>query len=498
MDIKLPEPKIKHFVDWCIARGGNVANTGFKAFSPMFPSYCNPSIYYDPTIDRFRLVQRTVSYTLHASTGDNWSEYGPLHYIIPQERYNWLETRNYYGETADPMSGNWNFREIQMLPRQQQWTFHGLEDARIYSENGDILAIGVRRDDNPTGVGRMNAVSLSITDQEVKEEKTVKIKAPGDDTAYCIKNQSIITDLPHCLIDTFNPLHIIHWDTCGRVETVVKKDKVKGLADSTYDMYRGSSQTIPFNGGHLTIVHTCTLYYTGNNRKFARYLHQFIEYDKHWNIKRTSPLFSFNDFYVEFCCGLTQKDDNLYISFALQDNCSFILQTTISDINTFLDGATDTMGTSIWSSTPDLDIMYETAMDYYRRKDYAGAYTWFSRIVDLTDGSIRLNYNSRFMMARCVADMGHRDSSELGLWYRCIDSDPTRREGYYALSMYYHCRGNHAAAEHYLHEALLYTNSLPLVYYDIAGLENIYRWVMKESPHYELIQDHSLNPRKVF
>ena len=482
-DIRLPEPDIKHFVAWCIHNGGEVAHIPFTQFNSMYPSYCNPSIFYDKTTDTFRLIQRNVSYTLHHTHGEHWTPWGPLQYAIPQERYNWLETRNFYGECKDPMKDDWNFHEIKMVERQQMWEFRGLEDARLVDWNGNLYGIGVRRDDNPTGVGRMNAM---LIDRETKNEQySIKIKAPGDDKAYCIKNQSIITDMPYHLIDTFNPLHIIKFDTAyGNVETVVKKEKVKGLSDEGYDMMRGSSQTIPWKDGHLTIVHTCTMWYTANKRKYARYLHAFIEYDKDWNIRRMSPLFSFNDDMVEFCTGMTMKDDDLYISFALQDNVSYIVKVPAPMINQFIEEAHDVTDSTVWGATPDQRELFNYAMDFFNKGDYSAAYTWFLHAVDI----FPYTYNEQFMMARSIANLGHRDVFEHGMWYLCYRHDPNRPEAAAAIAEYYRYRGNYPAAAHWAVEAYNKVKAHPChVFFSDKDIENIYRWSMWETSEYDKV-----------
>lgn len=481
-DIKLPEPQVKHFVAWCLHNGGEVAPIKFDKYNSMYPSYCNPSIFYDERADIFRLIQRNVSYTLHHTHKDFWTPWGPLQYAIPQERFNWLETRNFYGECKDPMNDDWNFHEIKMNERKQMWEFRGLEDVRIVNWEGNIFGIGVRRDDNPNGVGRMNAM---LIDQETKDESySVKIKAPGEDKAYCIKNQSIITDMPYHLIDTFNPLHIIKFDVTGNVETIVKKDKVEGLSDEGYDMMRGSTQTIPWKDGHLTIVHTCTMWYTANKRKYARYVHAFVEYDKDWNIRRMSPLFSFNDDMVEFCTGMTMKDNDLYISFALQDNCSYILKVSANMIDQFITWAGDTDDTTIWGNYPDQRELFNYAMEYFNKGDYSAAYTWFLHAVDI----FPYTYNEQFMMARCIANLGHRDVYESGMWYLCYKHDPNRPEACAAIAEYYRYRGQYPQAAHWATEAYNKVKAHPCqVFFNDKAIEQIYRNALWETSDYDKV-----------
>lgn len=486
--INLREPDVNNFVNYALSVGGEVSNTGFKGFSSHFPAYCNPSIFWDG--DRFLMNQRTVSYFIHGTSKDNYDSWGPLHYVIQTERFNWLETVNYMGVSDNPMEG-FNFKQIEMKERKHQWEFHGLEDVRVVRWNGILYGIGVRRDDNPTGRGRMELCRL---DDNFNEIDSVKLKAPDENT-YCVKNWMPVTDMPFHFIDTANPLRIVKADPeTGDVEVVVQKDKQPILEG--FDMPRGSSQCIPFKDGHLTIIHTCQMYYTGNNRKYARYLHAFIYYNKNWEIEKVSPLFSFDDLFIEFCCGMTAKDNDIYISFALQDNISYVMKMPTEALWEFVCGhiSSEVEDDSLWGGKPSQKAVFDYAMGLYKVKDYAGAYTWFQKSVDLFD-----DYNARYMLARTVADMEHRDSSEIGAWILCLESDPKRPEGYMGAAGYYRWRNHYPEAAYFAKIAMqnYVTYNKPLFWYTDEQFHNLYKWVMKETSEYDMV-DKSLKARKAF
>jgi hypothetical protein len=462
----------------------------------MWPAYCNPSIYYDKKDNIFHMIQRNVSYVLNGSKGMLWDGYGPLRYSIPQERFNWLETRNWFGSCKDPMAGEWNFKEIEMKPRNQMWEFRGLEDARCVRWNGKLYAIGVRRDDNPTGVGRMEIVEL---DEQGNEVRAVKMKGPGEDNQYCIKNVVPITDMPGWFIyKAANPVTLLGVNLqTGEISSIIERP-TEGLFKE-FDMPRGSSHCIPWGeeGHHLTIIHLCTMYYLGNGRKFARYYHAFIEYNEVWYVERVSPLFSFDDLYVEFCCGMAQKDNNIYISFALQDNCSYILEVDASVIDKFMDKAGDVDNTpthTIWDKKPLQSQLFSHASNLYNSGDMAGAYTWFSKIVDL----YVYTYNERFMCARSIADLGHRDSAEIGLWMDVIEYDPTRPEGYCAIANYYFCRGANAEAWYWIKKAMeKMVSKLPTIWYTADDIRLVYKQISRQTSHYNEV-DSTLQAVKAF
>ena len=479
-NIQFTQPTVTNFVNYMMDCGGTVANTGFAAFSTEFPSYCNPSIHWDG--ERFYLNQRTVSYYIHATKKDNYDSWGTLHYVIPAERYNWLETVNWMGVSHDPMKG-FDFKKIEMKERVHQWEFHGLEDIRVVTWNNTLYGIGVRRDDNPTGRGRMEICELDP--ETFAEIKSVKLKAVDENT-YCVKNWMPVTDMPFHFIDTANPLRIVKADPeTGDVEVVVQKEKQPILEG--FDMPRGSSQCIPFKDGHLCIIHTCQMYYTGNKRKYARYLHAFIHYDKDWNIDKVSPLFSFDDLMIEFCCGMTHKDNDIYISFALQDNMSYVLKVDDGAIWRFVCGALreEVDDYPIWGEKPSQNALFGYAMDLFRKKDYAGAYTWFQKATDLYD----YTYDEMYMMARSVADMGHRDKEEIGLWVLCVEHDPERPEGLLGTAAYYWWRGHYPEAMYWAKKAMekysVYPNNL--FFYSEEQFINLYKKIMFETKYYDMV-----------
>lgn len=487
--IDLREPECKRFVSYALSQGGDIENTGYSGFSSHFPAYCNPSIFWDEETGRFLMNQRTVSYFIHSSK-DNFDSWGPLHYIIQAERYNWLETVNHMGVSSNPLEG-FNFKEIKMKERKHQWEFHGLEDIRVVRWNGILYGIGVRRDDNPTGRGRMELCEL---DEDFNEVKSVKMKAVDENT-YCVKNWMPITDMPYHFIDTANPLRIVKADpVTGDVEVVVEKPKQPIFQG--FDMPRGSSHCIPFRDGHLCMVHTCQMYYTGNKRKYARYLHAFVYFNRDWDIEKVSPLFSFNDFLVEFCCGMAMKDDDMYISFAVEDNMSYVLKMPKEAIERFIwePFGKEADGCSIWHEKCPQKTIFDYAMELYRKKDYAGAYTWFQRDVDLFD-----DYNARYMQARLVADMGHRDTSEIGLWILCIESDPQRPEGYMGAAAYYKWRGHYPEGGYFAKRAMekYATYPKPLFYYNEQSFMELYRNIMFETQYYDMV-DKVAKAKKAF
>jgi len=318
--------------------------------TPEWPSICNPSIFIDG--DKIRLILRNVNYILHNSIDPYrfWSSWGPVHYLTPEYDYSHLRTRNWICEYAENRI-QYNLIDTSENDVPEQWDFVGLEDARLVRWENRLLAIGVRRDDNPTGVGRMEIMEIT---EDGKELSRMKIEVPWD--SYCEKNWVPIIDMPWHFMRTSNPTCIVKIDLKDAESGVVYAEKViekqftdisrvEGIYNSSKQgdtLFRGSSQVIPYKDDtHIAIVHTCELYLNEMKRKVAKYLHHFILWDNEWNIIKISPAFSFNNHHIEFTNGLAYQNGIFYIPFALQDGFSYLIESSDINIDKLLDGNLD-------------------------------------------------------------------------------------------------------------------------------------------------------------
>jgi len=311
-----------------------------------WPGLCNPSVFLD--WDVMRLVIRNVNYILHNSIDPYkcWSSWGPVHYLIPQWDSH-LKTRNWLMVYSDGCKDH-KLIDTSTLDKEPQWDFVGLEDVRLVRWDGKLLAIGVRRDDNTDGKGRME---VSEIDESGKELSRFKIEVPWE--SYCEKNWVPIIDMPWHFMRTSNPVCIVKInpnhirDGLVEAEKVIEKDwydisGVPGIYNAPWQggtLFRGSSQVIPYKDDmHIALVHTCELYFNEMKRKVAKYLHHFVVWDKDWNIYKISPAFSFNDHHIEFSNGMAYKDGRFYIPFALQDNFSYMLEVSEKDMDEIING----------------------------------------------------------------------------------------------------------------------------------------------------------------
>lgn len=490
--------------------GATVIPVDIDVHDPMWPGCCNPSIMWDDQDQDFKMIIRNVNYVLHGAEDPvkNWSNWGPIYYSIPAEDGRNLKTRNFIGTCKDPMKDPWDIHLIRTTPYTPIWEFQGEEDARIVRWDGRLYTTGVRRDDNKEGRGRMELMHLS--DNGYQEVSKVKVGAVDEDS-YCEKNWMPIKDMPFHYVQLTNPTVVVRTDPrTGRTEEVVRKEHVEGLVDERFDLLRGSSQVVRWGDYRVAIVHTCELWYTASDRKYAKYCHAFVVWDEDWNIVHMSPLFSFADYAVEFTCGLEYHDGKFYIPFAIEDNFVFLMIVDEDVVRGFIYGdkavgfadtqlpipAYNTINTPYYrvlmpitkeGYANDQRALYEAGMWYYNRGFCAAAYCIFTRSSELFE----YTYDERFMAARCIADIGHRDNHEISMWMHTIMHDPGRPEAYMAAAMYYKYRGCLIEALYFANMAIERMDAKKrMVYYDAETIKNLYHDCLWESQYYKIAESH--------
>ena len=515
--IQLQKPAVGHFVNYCLMGGATVYPIDVDVHDPMWPGYCNPSIMWDEKDQNFKMIVRNVNHVLHGvgepiKAAGHW---GPVLYSIPNEDGRNLKTQNYIGVCKDPLKDPWEFQLIKTNPYKPIWEFQGEEDARIVRWDDKLYATGVRRDDNTQGCGRMELMHLSENGyQEVTRTRVGAV----NEKSYCEKNWMAIKDLPFYYVQQTNPTVVVKTDPkTGITQEVVHKEHISGLIDETFDLLRGSSTVIRWGEYWMAIVHTCEMWYTANNRKYSRYCHCFVLWDEDWNIVKMSPLFSFADFNIEFTCGLEYHDGKFYIPFAIEDNFAYLMIVDECVVKNFIDNdesvkLADTEPALIYNdkgmvpymqvfkpTTPDniedQKKLYEAAMWYMNNNHLAATYCILMRSCEIYSDV----YAERFMAARAIADLGHRDDHEIDMWMWAIMQDDTRPEAYMGAAMYYLWRGHHIEALYFCRKAIECLNNIKegdLIYYNNESIESMWHKCLYDTPYYETaiqyMDDHKM------
>lgn len=281
---------------------------------------CNPSII--KTAHRYLIAVRTVNYTID-----------PGHcYKLPDDgvvRTRTFAFRNWNGIEA--YSYPESVIELEQKIEHKSWV-QGLEDVRIYAvEGGDVFALANRSDWGPMIDGkrlypRMMKVRWKLSDGSLIEERPIDIKEIG---SSCEKNWLPFVDHErHLAIYWHEPFQIIDLDTSAIVSSTLF---------SVYDLsgFRGSAAPIPWDGGWLYVIHEVTNR-TVNGKNEYFYLHRFCWMTSEYVLNKISDLFFLDTLGVEFCCGMTTRDDGVILSFGVKDNVAKLAVVSKKVIDAYL------------------------------------------------------------------------------------------------------------------------------------------------------------------
>ena len=287
------------------------------------PGIMNPSIYVDG--DKILVNLRNINYVLYHSERKRFEHHwGPLVYIHPENDHR-LRTWNILCELDDDMRiKKYHKIDTSKFPDKELWDFVGLEDARIVRWDGKLYMIGVRRDLEHTGIGRMELSEIEIGNDYVKEINQIRMPTTGNDDSYCEKNWMPVSDMPYHFIKWTNGTELVKYDlNTKKTETVVQHHwRDLGCID-----LRGGSQVIPFDDEHrFCLTHETFLTRSPAERKDGVYRHRFVVFDKDWNISRVSKRFSFLNADIEFAVGMCEYKDDYLMTFAFQDNVSYLIR----------------------------------------------------------------------------------------------------------------------------------------------------------------------------
>lgn len=311
-----------NFVKLALENGGSIKPLLISSQDLSGPSLTNPSVLV--VDDKILVNVRNVNYTLYHSELNKFEHaWGPLVYIHPENDLH-LRTTNYILELDDNLDVSYYSKidtsKFDTYP--PQWEFVGLEDVRLINWNNKIYGIGVRRDLDTKGTGRMELSELEFDNMQVKEIARYRIPGPPPDNEYCMKNCTPIEDKPFCLLKWTNPTALMKFDPNGKETEVYTTTDYK----TGYNDMRGGSQVIKWKDGYLTLIHETELYRSEQGRKNATYRHRFVFWDNEFKNQKFSKLFSFLNMKIEFCCGISLYKNDFLITFGSQDNAAYILR----------------------------------------------------------------------------------------------------------------------------------------------------------------------------
>jgi len=324
---------MKSFVRYALENDGDVQPLIIPANMITPGGLFNPSIFLD-TDGKIITNIRHCQYTLyHAEKRKYEHHYGPLVYLHPEDDIT-LTTTNYLTILDEEYKVARTLKvDTTELDVKPIWTFVGLEDARVVRWDNKLYYTGVRRDTTKNGQGRMELSEIDLTPKSAREISRVRIPTPNNKDSYCEKNWMPIIDQPYRFVKWSNPTEVVEYDPVNHITNQIYLGKhVQKSCD-----FRGGSQVVPFGKHYIAISHTCMMHPSEAGRKDATYRHSIIVWDKKWNVVKYTKWFSFMDNLVEFCCGMAVVNDDVLISFGVQDNAAYVVKLPIEAFNRFIE-----------------------------------------------------------------------------------------------------------------------------------------------------------------
>lgn len=291
----------------------------------------NPSIMVDG--EKIYVSFRNSTYTLYYSENERYTignQY--LDYIKPDDD-KFIKTTNYICELTDELNVRKCFKvDTDKFDKEPLWRYAGLEDPRLVKWDNKFFLVGVRRDDNVDGKGRIELSEIKLNEESAIEIGREKLPTPFNTDSYCEKNWMPILDEPYRFVKWTNPTEVVVWDP----ETKETFQELHNEQDESIpQLFRGGSQVIKIGEKFLTIVHEVT--HDQIEGKFTMsYMQRFIEWDREWNISRVSHPFRMLGGGIEFVSGMAIYGDDVLISFGFQDSLAFMLKVPFNIIEEFL------------------------------------------------------------------------------------------------------------------------------------------------------------------
>jgi glycosyltransferase involved in cell wall biosynthesis len=88
---------------------------------------------------------------------------------------------------------------------------------------------------------------------------------------------------------------------------------------------------IPFEGGWLAVTHEAI-----DTEEKRIYLHRFVQLDESFRVSSVSQAFLFHHHGIEFCAGMAKDDEELILTYGVEDKEAWVLRVRIEDIQTGL------------------------------------------------------------------------------------------------------------------------------------------------------------------
>ena len=281
------------------------------AVEPGWSRY-NPSLCADPAGDGFRMVLRSANYTvtskLDYATTDPDGVVRTVNRLVALDR-------------------DLNVTGVELIDDREatagafDFPVAGLEDLRLFPDGGGWSVVATTRQQNPDGwcqqlLARLDGATL-------REPRL--LSAPGRHE----KNwMPVVGAAEPTFVYLCRPTTVLR-ATLGEPPTAVVVERPGPLVA---ERFRGGSQAVPFDGGHLCLVHETADFDDG----VRIYLHRFVWFDAEWALARCSRPFVLRARGIEFAAGLAIRGEEAVVAFGEGDRETWLATVPLVGVRSLL------------------------------------------------------------------------------------------------------------------------------------------------------------------
>jgi len=201
---------------------------------------------------------------------------------------------------------------------------NGLEDIRLFVHDNELWYSATTKEYSSTD--KFQIVIGKVVDNKLCDNLVLNFDIKNNQKNWCFFSHN---SKLYCVY-SWEPFMVFEVNTInGKLKMVVKLNYEENLVS-----LRGSTNGMIINSDIYFMVHS--VHKHKNNRT---YFHRIVRMDlSTLNIIDVSEPFYFNDKGIEYCCGLTWKEDKVYFSWSSNDSSSNVSFCSKNDfINLFED-----------------------------------------------------------------------------------------------------------------------------------------------------------------
>lgn len=275
----------------------------------------NPSIATHPDRPGLAMTVRSANFLLI------W----PCEYAV-NDGGDVIQTRNYLLELTAELAISYacQIDDAAFRPEPPLFPVAGFEDCRLFRYRHAWWMSAAVRDRNPGG--KSQVALLRLDGSTVITEHLLSSTSDRHE-----KNWMPVLDPEEKelrFVYSCFPTILLRYDDAAKVVTPLLTQPAPNIARE----FRGGSQCIPFEGGHLCLVHEAVWL----DDESRAYTHRWVWFDAEWKLARLSRPFVFQAKGIEFAAGITQHDDDLVISYGRSDREAFLVRVPIAQVSSLL------------------------------------------------------------------------------------------------------------------------------------------------------------------